>query len=318
MSASESPNRANPANQTTFRTWLAGRTADDALLTEYVHSVGAEWWCSEWKSSEDAVGFGVRKTAAAMANGRGGELFVGVRNDRSVVGTTSTLQQLEQELRQPLARPGTWYIVSLLQPTRYVTEVELTSPRLGRRVFVLEVSPSGIPAFVREDDVSLSLFLRSGGSSVRASSFEALEWSREVARERLLLGIFREFETMVRQVRIAHGYQMRVSAGIQPRLPLLVRSLQNGSFYELLSDDDIRALLGRRTTTGTGDSGGYLSGFLDLEEQVSRARYLVAKDVEAPAVEGATIQQLSHVHQMLEQDVSSFRIWLVNQHLLTE
>jgi DNA-dependent RNA polymerase auxiliary subunit epsilon len=300
----------------TFRTWLAGRPPDESALEAYVRSIGAEWWTSDWKASEEQVGFGVRKTVAAIANGRGGELFVGVRNDRSIPGTTATLQQLEQELRQALAQPGSWYVVSLLRPTRYVTEVELSTPRPGRRAFVLEVQPLGLPSFVREDDGSLSLYLRSGGSSIRVGGFEAMEWSRETSRERLLLGIFREFQTMVRQVRIAVGYDIRVTAGIQPRLPYLVRALQDGSFYELLSDDDIKAVMGQRTTNQSGDTGGFLSRFLDLEDKVWRIRERQSRNDAAYNVEAMTIQELSSAHLQLEQDVEAFRLWLVNQRLL--
>jgi len=318
MSAPADEPQSSGAGKTTFRTWLASRPAEASLLTSYVQSIGAEWWTSEWKASEEQVGFGVRKTVAAMANGRGGELFVGVRNDRFIPGTTATLQQLEQELRQPLAQPGPWYVSSLLRPTHYVTEVKLITPNQGRRAFVLEIQPLGLPSFVREDDGCLSLYLRSGGSSVRAGGFEAMEWSREASRERLLLGIFHEFETMVQQVRIAVGYEIRVTAGIQPRLPFLVRALQDGSFYELLPHDDIKALMGQRTTSRSGDTGGFLSRFLDLEDQVWRVRERQARNVPAYNVEAMTIQELSNAHQMLEDNVREFREWLANQHLLPE
>jgi hypothetical protein len=318
MSALANESGRSDARRTTFRTWLESRRPDASLLTTYVQSIGAEWWTSEWKAAEEQVGFGVRKTVAAMANGRGGELFLGVRDDRSIPGTIATLQQLEQELRQSLAQPGSWYVTSLLRPTRYLTEVDLGQSHEGRRAFVLEVQPLGLPSFVREDDGSLSLYLRSGGSSIRAGGFDAMEWSREVSRERLLLGIFREFETMVRQVRIAVGYDIRVTAGIQPRLPFLVRSLQDGSFYELLSDDDIKSLLGRRTTSQSGDTGGFLSRFLELEDQVWRVRERQSHNVAAYNVDAMTIQELSNAHRTLEEDARAFRTWLVNQRLIPE
>jgi Putative DNA-binding domain len=316
MSATAGTSHAVGGTPSTFRAWLATRSANATLLEQYVQSIGAEWWTSEWKASEDQVGFGVRKTVAAMANGRGGELLIGVKDDKSVPGTTAILQQLEQELTQPLAQPGSWYVVSLLRPTRYLTEVDLSAVSAGRRAFVLEIVPLSQPSLVREDDGSLALYLRSGSSSVKAAAFRALEWSRESSRERLLLGIYREFQTMVKQVRIAYGYDIRLAAGIHPRLPLLVRALQDGSFYELLSDEDIRALLGQRTASQSGDTGGFLSNYLELEDKVERVRERQARNVAADRLERTVIQELSNAHTMLESDVREFRGWLVGQRLL--
>jgi hypothetical protein len=302
----------------TFRSWLNGRPADEPLLTSYIGSIGAEWWTSEWKACEEQVGYGVRKTVAAMANGTGGEFFVGVKDDKSMPGTSASVQQLEQELGQPLAQPGIWYLVDLLQPVRHVTAVALEGTASGRRAFILEVVPVALPALVREDDGTLALYLRSGGSSTKASGFRALEWNRVATRERLLLTIFREFDTMVHQVRIAVGYDIRVTAGISPRLPYLVRSLEDGTFYNLLTNRDIEAILGRRTPDLTSNTPGFLSRFLELEDRVWQIRERQARYVAPHLVDDRAIGELSNEHRMLEQGVTEFRRWLVGERVLVE
>jgi hypothetical protein len=305
------------ATSTSFRPWLNGRPASPALLKEYVDGLPAEWWTSELKACEDHAGFGVRKTVAAMANSRGGEVFIGVRDDRSLVGTPTTLLGVEQELAQPNAQPGPWYIVNLQQPVDEVVPVEGAPLGLGDRCLVLHVRRMGVPVFAREYDGRLSLYLRSGSSSVRAAPFEALEHVRQNSRERLLLGIFRELETMVAQIRIAPNYDLRTTAGVFPSLPFFTKSLEDGRFYELLTDTDIVALLGRRSSGQSGDTtGGSLTRFLDLDALVARVRERHALVRQPHEVDRFTISELNNQHQMLEQDVAGFRAWLVQQRLL--
>ena len=107
-----------------------------------------------------------------------------------------------------------------------------------------------------------------------------------------------------------------MSAGISPRLPYLVRSLEDGSFYELLSEEDIVKLLGRRTTNQSGDAAGFLSRFLELEDRVWRVREIVSRSARPHEVESLTVQQMSNDHQMIEQDLDGFRDWLVRARLL--
>ncbi len=68
-------------------------------------------------------------TAAALANARGGELFLGVTDDRNAVGTTVTSDGLTRVLKQEKANPGIGYVVDLNQAVR---QPPLASP-LGPR-----------------------------------------------------------------------------------------------------------------------------------------------------------------------------------------
>ena len=88
---------------TTYRSWLSatGKGANPTTLREYIHQVpGNEGWHSEFKLSAESVGFQLREAVAALANGRGGEVFVGVDNAGEVVGSTVSREALNTELRQ--------------------------------------------------------------------------------------------------------------------------------------------------------------------------------------------------------------------------
>jgi Putative DNA-binding domain len=304
----------------TFRSALGSDPASIGALESYLQRAPAEWWTSELKACEEIVGHGVRRTVAAMANGRGGELFVGIRDgDRAILGSEADIQRLDQELSQPLAQPGDWYWVDLRPPVSQVLTIPVPGKDPARFVHVVDVVPSALPVLVREDDTTLALYARQGTTSVRLDGFPALRWQREATRARLLLTLFLEFRTMVRQVRIAHGYDLRLGAGISPRLPHLVRSQEDGSFYRLLSEEDIKALLGQRTPGRTGDTDGFLSGLLDLEEKAWKARERIRESgTGSYQATVATTNELSTVPGQLESNVTAFRSWLVQQGILRE
>jgi hypothetical protein len=301
-----------------YRDWLANRSPTESSLREYLDHLPTEGSSLEFKAAEERLGLGVTKSVAALANGPfGGELFLGVTDDRRLVGTTASQQQIEQHLRQENAPPGDWYVVNLNIAVQWITPIQLAGPDAQRRAFVMDVASLAIPAFVLDDDRKLVLYLRTGSNSVRASSRDALEWNRRSTRAKLLLTILHEFETMVRQVRIGSGWDIRVGAGIDPRLPFLVRSLEDGTFYNYLSDNDIVTLLGRRTPSQQGDSQGFLNRFLDLAEQVNRT-YARVRELSLPGnVDQNVVSQLSTYPGMLEQDLTAFRQWLIGQRILS-
>lgn len=302
-----------------FRVWLNARKASDELLREYLQGAPDEWWGSEFKRCVSQVGHGIRKSVSVLANERGGQLFMGVADDKSVPGSESSSLQVEQELRQPLAQPSDWYVVNLNQPVASVTAVDLSPRAPGRRAYVLEIEPSPLAAVMRESDGRLALWLRDGSSTQEADGVTALQWNRRSSRERLLLEIFLEFRVMVHQVRIAHGIEIRTGSGFASRLPRLMRSMEDGSLYRLLSESDLDKLLGRRTTSRAGDVAGFLSRFLELEELVFRTWRTVegfSRTTIHHLNEQQVVQQLSHTHATLEQDVESFRQWLVSEHVL--
>src|SRR2546428_366657 len=152
---------AVPTRSSSFFEWLAGRTASEATLSEYLASSG-EWWNSEFKAASEDVDYSLRKAVCALANTRGGEVFVGVRDDRTISGTTRTGQQLGQVLKQSAAPPGEWYVVDLTRAVFRIVPVPVgvASPR--RFVYVLEIVRVGLPVLVFETRQKLEIMRRQG------------------------------------------------------------------------------------------------------------------------------------------------------------
>lgn len=297
-----------------FRQAVGEAPVDAAALRRYVDGLGAEWWQSEFKTCELDVGYGLRKSVAAMANGRGGEVFVGVTDTKEVRGSAAPVQRVEQELAQRGDGSGDGFLIDLNQTVGFLTAVPASG---STTAYVLEVSPSPLAALVLEPGGGeASIHVRRSASSVKLDGVGALRWSRELSRERLLLAIFREFRTMVQQVRIAVNHDLRVDSGFLPRLPLLGRSLENGSFYDLLSEADIKELLGRRTSSQQGDTSGHLSRYLDLPGMVELTRSRVVSPFAHHGDERAVVEQLQDLPRQLELDVEGFRLWLVQQRIL--
>ncbi len=254
------------APESSFRGWLAGKKATEQRLIEYLASVG-EWWNSEFKAATTEIDYGLRKTVCALANTDGGEVFLGVQDDKSLTGTDVNGDRIEQILRQEKARPGDWYVVDLNEAVSQTFPITLAK-RSGKRVHILEVKPPGVPAFVLERDNELSLFIRQGGSSVKANSFKALEWQRKVTREDLLRNCYLELKTLSRTV---GGMHLGLAANLGLTVPYLTNRLQDGTIYKLLTDEDLLFLLGR----ARGRSGYEGGIYQDLFE----ARYEITKEM---------------------------------------
>ena len=242
-----------PVKSTTFRAWLAGRQATEDLLTRYISSL-AEWRASEMKAAVEAVDFTLREAVCAIANSGGGEVFLGVRNDHSFIGTVVTEQRLTQVLKQATAPASDWYVVDLTRAVRHVLTIPVGSPSSLRFVYVLEVTRLGLPLFVQEESNELSLYLRQGESSIRADSFRALEWSRDVTREEILKTCYLELKTLSRVVTEMYA---GMAMGLGLTLPYLTKRLEDGTFYRYLTEEDIIFILGRAR-----DSSGYEGGIV--------------------------------------------------------
>lgn len=254
---------AQPGN---FRSWLDGKAATESKLNTYLSSVG-EWWRSEFKAATTDIDHGLRKTVCALANMRGGEVFLGVRDHRTQIGTSVDEQRLGQILKQEHARPADWFVVDLNLVVSYVTPIALTS-QPGKRVYILEVKPPGLPTFVLEDHNELSLFLRRGESTERANSFKAIEWQRNVSREDVLRNLYLELRTLSRT--IGGGY-LGLAVNLGLTVPYLTRRLEDGTLYKCLSDDDLLFLLGKAQGNSRYEGGIY--------QDLFEARYEIAKEM---------------------------------------
>ena len=245
----------------------------------------------------------MRKAVCALANSLGGEVFLGVSNDRRLVGTRLSEQGINQVLRQDGAYPGDWYVVDLTLVVGRVISVALGS--LGGFVYVLEVRPPGLPVFVEEETKELSLYLRHGESSVKADAFKALEWGRKLTREEILRTCYLELKTLSRTV---GEMNVGLAVGLGLTLPYLSSRLEDGTFYRMLTDEDTMFMLGR--SKGSGYEGGILQHLFEgrhrLQQILERGMHSVTQYDESKRILGTA-------SELLLRSVESFRNYVLRQ-----
>lgn len=227
------------AHPRSFREWLLqkGAQSNAVALEQYVGWITDEDWRSEFKLAASGTDFQARRAIAALANARGGELFLGVREDREIEGTLLQPTQLTQVLRQASAPGGDWFLVDLNLVADQTTVVDLG--RENKRAFVIETGQPGIPVFVHRDDGRLVFFIRERNTVTELTGFEAIVRYREQNRTELLRELFTEFETGVARIADFPPYDLG-----QFELPRLERARQDGSFYRFLTQADQVALVG--------------------------------------------------------------------------
>jgi hypothetical protein len=127
-------------------------------------------------------------------------------------------------------------------------------------VFVLEVQRPGIPVFVYEKG-KLILYIRQGESSLPADSHDALFWDRETNREVILRTCFIEFRTLYR--RISSSFPQYL-LGFGFGFPYLEKRMEDGTFYQYLTKQDLFTLLGE-SATSSGYHPGIYSELFELK-----------------------------------------------------
>ncbi len=292
---------------TTFREWLAGRGPTQEELSKYIGGQG-EWWNPEFKATVDEGDYVLRKAVCALSNARGGEVFLGVSDDRRLVGSRLTGQKIKQVLQQERAHPGVWYVVDLTLPVSSIMPIPL-EPTRGF-AYVLEVTPVGLPVFLREESGELSLYLREGESSVKANSFRALEWSRNLTREQILRTCSLELKTLSRTV---GEMNVGLSADLGLTLPYLSSRLEDGTFYRYLTDEDAIFILGR--SKGGGYEGGVVQ---DLFEARHRVQQVLSRDIVSAASYEEVRNILRNANEQLSHRAESFRNYLKRQNIAVD
>ena len=212
---------------------------------------------------------------AALANTRGGEVFVGVRDaDQGFVGTRLRGADLPDRLRQPGAVEE-WYSLDLMATVANVAEIAI--PDVDRRVLVVEVTKSLRPVLVVEENQSLAWLVREGG---RNRSLHGVEWVRRIreqSRGRLLLELYREYEAAVQAIPTILNF--RELAPDLLRLPRYESALADGTAYTTLDATDRRLLIAQDPQPNSGFAApGLLNQFL---REGARLRSLVEHDVQA-------------------------------------
>ena len=235
-----------------YREWLRlnNRENTPGELEAYLaEDARTEGWTSEFKAAAKDADYTVREAVAALANVRGGEVFVGVDDDGKVrAGSGVTQEALNETLRQGKATPAAWRVTDLLLLTGNTTEVPL--PGGKSRVYVLEVRPYDLPAFVLDKTGGLALPIRSGSDTKLLDASSAIEWHRLRRRADVLRGCHRELVTFVLQLS-----QHRALADALPdRLPYIQSIIEDGTTYYVLEASDRAALFG--AGTGNGRTGG--------------------------------------------------------------
>ena len=285
----------------TYFTWLEGKASTSSNLTRYLATL-AEWWNAEFKIPSGAEELGIRKGVCALSNARGGELFVGVADGKELVGCSFTEQTLRQWLQQPRSTPGEWYVVDLNQSVRRIIPVPLG--RKDSRIFVLEIVRTGQPAFVLLEGGELAMYIREGESSVKAGSLRALECSRHLSREEILVTLYEELKTLSD---VIGGMFPGLAVDLGMSLPYLMKRLEDGSFYRLLTAEDKLIILGK----AQGDTG-YTGGVLQ-EVFEARRRYRSELGSTQGIAMGDMPIRLYDTQQRIKGSVGSFAGYLRRQ-----
>lgn len=316
---------AEGQSPSTFRAWLLLRretSPTTASLTDYIATLGPEWWASELKETVSDLGdlVGPRKSVAAIANRYGGEVFLGVANNGTVTGTPLTWEQVEASLQQPNAPRSVAYVSDLTYAVRVPPLVlEVTGGPPPLRAYVVEVVQQALPVYTWDVDLRrFDLFVRFAGGTRNLRAVEALDWLRERTRARILRTIYLEFDTVSRIAMHEQDY----SVGFAPVMPFLQRCLEDGTFYTALSSEDRKALLGYALDAArSGGSTGFVGKLLRMSKIMENSRRVVEgshPDWTLQQVEDALWTWHSNTWNELNQSRVAFRAWLDSQGIRVE
>ncbi len=262
---------------TTYREYLHANAVDETIdsLRSYVGTLPGEWWRSEFKTCSEDGTYVIRNPVAALANSRGGEVFVGVRDaDQGLAGTRLRRADLPDRLRQSGVAEE-WYSLDIFATVANVAEV--TVPEVDRRILVVEVTKSLRPVLIVEADHSLNWLVREGG---RNRALRGVEWVRRVwehSRGKLLLELYREYESAVQAIPTILNF--RDLAPDLFHLPRYESALADGTAYTTLDSADRRLLIVQDPQPSGGFAApGLLNQFL---REGARLRSIVERDVQA-------------------------------------
>ncbi len=250
-----------------FREFLAGRAPDEPLLQEYLRTK-AEWINFESKEAKQPPVFGIRKTVSAFANTDGGDLFLGVADDGTAVGTPVDPATVSRILRQEGAPAREDHTTNLLAVVVEPVRIPLAT---GEPVYWIDVAPHGRLVGTLKEDGSVGLYDRPGAESPEVRGFDAIALFRRKNRARLLLALFEEFERVVRRM----PSYTQGSGDVREDMLTSIRSiLDSEAWREVASKDDwsllnssyIGCLLSYPTEYATW-------GTLRYQERENRIRY---------------------------------------------
>lgn len=297
-----------PETTTTFVKWLQTRKANKEELEKYIQSLG-EWFNSDYKVASNDDGSNIRKTVCAMANKRGGEVFIGVDDNGKVVGANCTNQQITQYLQQPNAKRGIWFITDLTEVVRKNTAVKFTKAKEKKQAFILEVQRPGIPVFTQEGR-KMILYVRQGESSIPSDSHDSILWDRETNRELILRTCFLEFRTLYRRISSSFPEYL-LGPGL--RFPYLEKRMEDGLLYQFLTKQDLSTLLGESGQSSTYHPGIY-SELFELKYDLNR---LFSESKNYSDLYNKIRERLRRVESSREDKIQSFSNYLKQEGIYT-
>ena len=223
-----------------------------------------EWNKAEYKSYTDTVGVNLSREVAAMANGGGGEIFIGVRDDRAIEGSNVTEVDIRNALRQPDAPRDALFTSDISEVINDLIIVPLERREGSLRAYVLKVVPNGKLVIAKDKYNNYEIFRRRGDSTERAFGWEVIRMIIDTNRERMLKSIYSELKTL--HQRMSHGqYWQYLGLGLD--FPYLQSVLEDGSIYRYLSERDIEVVLGK-SSDGRGWEGGYYTELVEIRARM--------------------------------------------------
>jgi hypothetical protein len=270
----------------TFADQVRARTlkCDASGLKSYIDSeILREGWKVEYKACTKNVDFGVREAVCALANTRGGEVFVGVTDAGIVDGSEVTEQKLNEVLRQ--AKPGLpsadWYQTDLVNAVREV--VLVPCPGGTKWAYVLSVSVGGVATFVFDQGSdSWILAVRSGSDTKHLDSYASIAWFRTQRRGDMLRACYKELRQYLSQISL----HRQLPVGLPAALPYISSIQKDPQMFKLLEGDDLNFIFGAGVPTGARSSGvtdlyySVLSCYEGIASRVGPgARYQTLRDL---------------------------------------
>lgn len=140
-----------------FSEFLNGREPDETLLRQYLSSRG-EWITREFKRADQPSVFGLRIAVAAFGNSAGGDVFLGVDDSGTPVGTPVQPVEISRALRQEGATPPDHCITDLVLVAKEPRRIQLAG---GLPVYWIDIAAQGLLVGVLKSDGTLGVYDRS-------------------------------------------------------------------------------------------------------------------------------------------------------------
>ena len=304
------------ADLPTFREWLGAREPTLSLLQEHLRDLGGEWLRTEHKAATEDIDFGLRRAAIGLHNTRGGDVFLGVKKDRTVGNTPVTVDRIRQVLAQGDAKSPNEECITDLNPA--ITSI-LPIEGENHRVVVIEVTRTGKAGLLVDENGKLQLCYRRGDETLEADAGGAIDWYRASRREEILVKVYSELRVFTRRVR----RWSHLPEFPRPILPYLASCMADGSLYEFLTDDDLLAIIGGSKDPKDAPTTGFVHSYLSVVRQALAFYERQGLEQANTVLEQALQTAGGHVsfgdyQTELANRVKEFREWLLKQGVLVD